>query len=107
MDKKNKEIRMYIDKENFKKAALVFSQAESANDAGNIGWINANALNKNISKALSSLKKGDITDPISVPGGFLILRLDDKKFTKKDVNLEEELNKLIKIKTRMFSAAYS
>ena len=107
MDKKNKEIRMYIDKENFKKAALVFSQSESANDGGNIGWINANALNKNISKALSSLKKGDITNPISVPGGFLILRLDDKKFTKKDINLEEELNKLIKIKTNQQLSQFS
>ena len=107
MDKKNKEIRMYIDKENFKKAALVFSQSESANDEGNIGWINANALSKNISKALSSLKKGDITNPISVPGGFLILRLDDKKFTKKDVNLEEELNKLIKIKTNQQLSQFS
>ena len=107
LDKKNKEIRMYIDKENFNKAALVFSQSESANDEGNIGWINANALSKNISKALSSLKKGDITNPISVPGGFLILRLDDKKFTKKDVNLEEELNKLIKIKTNQQLSQFS
>ncbi len=107
MDKKNKEIRMYIDKENFNKAALVFSQSESANDEGNIGWINANALSKNISKALSSLKKGDITNPISVPGGFLILRLDDKKFIKKDVNLEEELNKLIKIKTNQQLSQFS
>ena len=107
MDKKNKEIRMYIDKESFKKAALVFSQSESANDEGNIGWINANALNKNISKALSSLNKGDITNPIPVPGGFLILRLDDKKFTKKDLNLEEELNKLIKIKTNQQLSQFS
>ncbi|MBD1142888.1 peptidylprolyl isomerase [Pelagibacterales bacterium SAG-MED35] len=107
IDKKNKEIRMYIDKENFKKAALVFSQSESANDGGNIGWINANALNKNISKALSSLKKGDITNPIAVPGGFLMLRLDDKKFTKKDLNLEEELNKLVKIKTNQQLSQFS
>lgn len=107
MDKKNKEIRLYVDKENFKKAALVFSISDSANDGGNIGWINANALNKNISKALSSLNKGDITNPIPVPGGFLILRLDDKKFTKKDINLEEELNKLIKIKTNQQLSQFS
>tara|TARA_X000000950_G_scaffold197726_1_gene238181 strand:+ start:4800 stop:5759 length:960 start_codon:yes stop_codon:yes gene_type:complete len=107
MEKKNKEIRLYIEKENFKKGALVFSQAESAKDGGNIGWINTNALNKNISKALSTLKKGNITNPISVPGGFLILRLDDKKFTKKDLNLEEELNKLVKIKTNQQLSQFS
>tara|TARA_A100001015_G_scaffold257526_1_gene300188 strand:+ start:244 stop:1203 length:960 start_codon:yes stop_codon:yes gene_type:complete len=107
MEKKNKEIRLYIEKENFKKGALVFSQAESAKDGGNIGWINTNALNKNISQALSTLKKGNITNPISVPGGFLILRLDDKKFTKKDLNLEEELNKLVKIKTNQQLSQFS
>jgi len=107
MDKKNKEIRLYIEEENFKKAAMVYSQAESAKDGGNIGWINANALSKNISKALFSLKNGDITNPISVPGGFLILRLDDKKFTKKELNLEEELNKLIKIKTNQQLSQFS
>ena len=107
MDKKNKEIRLYIDRENFKKAALVFSKAESVNDGGNIGWINANVLNKNISKAISSLKKGDITYPIPVPGGFLILRLDDKKFIEKDVNLEKELKKLIKIKTNQQLSQFS
>ena len=99
MDKKNKEIRLYIDKENFKKAALIFSISDSANDGGNIGWINANVLSKNINKALSSLNKGDITNPIPVPGGFLIVRLDDKKFIKEDLNLDIELEKLIKIKT--------
>ena len=99
MDKKNKEIRLYIDKENFKKAALIFSISDSANDGGNIGWINANVLSKNINKALSSLNKGDITNPIPVPGGFLIVRLDDKKFIKEDLNLDIELEKLINIKT--------
>ena len=107
MDKKNKEIRVYVEKENFKKAALVFSKAESAEDEGNIGWINANVLSKNINKALSSLKKGDITNPIPVPGGFLILRLDDKKLIKKDLNLKEELDKLIKIKTNQQLSQFS
>ena len=107
MDKKNKEIRLYIEKENFKKAALVFSKAESVKDGGNIGWVNSNVLNKNISKALSSLKKGDITNPIPVPGGFLILRLDEKKLIKTDLNLEKELEKLIKIKTNQQLSQFS
>ena len=107
MDKKNKEIRLYIEKENFKKAALVFSKAESVNDGGNIGWVNSNVLNKNISKALSSLKKGDITNPIPVPGGFLILRVDEKKLIKTDLNLEKELEKLIKIKTNQQLSQFS
>ena len=107
MDKKKKQIMRYIEQENFKKAALVFSKADSVSDGGNIGWINANVLNKNVSKILSNLNIKDITNPISVPGGFLILKLEDKKFIKTDLNLEKELENLVRIKTNQQLSQYS
>ncbi len=97
--KKSKEINAYIEKENFKKAALIYSKSDSARDGGSIGWISTNTLNNKILKAITKLTINDITDPISVPGGFLILKLDDKKLIKNDFNLEKELEKVIKIKT--------
>ena len=72
IDIKNKKIRDYIDIENFKKAALIYSNSDSASDGGNIGWINSKALSNNIRDTLSGLEIGDITDTIQVPGGFLI-----------------------------------
>ena len=95
---KTKEINAYIKRENFKKAALIYSKSDSARDGGNIGWINASALNKNILGAVSKLKINDISNPVSVPGGFLILKLDDKKSINTDLNLDKEIEKLIKIK---------
>ena len=97
----------YIEQENFKKAALVFSEADSVSDGGNIGWIDANVLNKNVSKILSELKIKDITNPISVPGGFLILKLEDKKNIKTNLNLEKELENLVKIKTNQQLSQFS
>tara|TARA_B100001057_G_scaffold499797_1_gene611829 strand:+ start:4863 stop:5792 length:930 start_codon:yes stop_codon:yes gene_type:complete len=99
INKNTKEIKAYIERENFNKAALIYSKADSARDGGNIGWITANALNKNILKALSETKINSITNPIPVPGGFLILKLEDKKFIKNELNLEKKLNDLIQIKT--------
>ena len=99
VNKSTKEIKAYIERENFNKAALIYSKADSASDGGNIGWITANALNKNILKALSEIKINSITNPIPVPGGFLILKLEDKKFIKNELNLEKKLNDLIQIKT--------
>ena len=99
LSKNTKEIKAYIERENFKKAALIYSKADSASDGGNIGWITANALNKNILKALSETKINSITNPIPVPGGFLILKLEDTKFIKNELNLEKKLNDLIQIKT--------
>ena len=107
INKNVKEIKEYIKKENFKKAALIYSKAESASSGGNIGWINANALSKNIRETLSTTKVNDITNPISVPGGFLILKLENKKFIKNDVNMQKKLNDLIKIKKNQQLSQFS
>mgnify|MGYP000660114281 CR=1 FL=1 len=37
-------------------------------------WINENSLNKTIKAAIVDLKINDFTKPITVPGGFLILK---------------------------------
>ena len=107
VNKKYKEIKTYIEKESFKKAALVYSKADTSRDGGSLGWISAKALNKNILKPLSLLNKNDITDPIPVPGGFLILRLEDKKTIKDVSNLEKQLNNLIRIKTNQQLSQFS
>ena len=107
VNKSTKEIKAYIERENFNKAALIYSKADSASDGGNIGWVNANVLNKNISTILSELKVKDITNPISVPGGFLILKLENKKFVKAELNLKKELENLVRIKTNQQLSQFS
>ena len=42
-----------------------------------------------------SLNIGDYTKPITIPRGFLIIKLEDKKIEKIDINFDEELNKQI------------
>ena len=37
--------------------------------------------------------------PIVIPGGFLIIKLEDVKEQDKEINLEEEIKKQIVIKT--------
>ena len=42
-----------------------------------------------------NLKIGEHTKPITIPGGFLVVKLDDKKKEEVNVNLNEELDKQI------------
>ena len=44
------------------------------------------------------LKLLEFTDPVSIPGGFIILKINDLKNEKITLNLEEELNKTINAK---------
>ncbi len=90
-------IKEVIKNESFSKAALRFSISESAKNSGKLGWIKETSISEKINKHIKNMKVGEITKPIQIPGGFLILNLEDKREIFKEVNLENEL-KLIKIK---------
>ncbi len=95
LDKKFIEISDVIKDKGFDFAALKFSISQTSNLGGKLGWINENSLNKNIKDAIKNLKIDDFTKPIVVPGGFLILHINDIKKTKIEVNVESELKKLV------------
>ena len=67
-------------KENgFENAALIHSTSQSAENGGKLGWIKEASLSKIILNEISQLKKGDYTSPIKIPGGFIILKINDYK----------------------------
>ena len=78
----------------FEATANIYSIADSAKLGGKLGWIDGDQVLKNIIQDLEILNQGDLTKPISVPGGFLILKLNDKKEIKVknnfDVKIETE-----------------
>ena len=48
-------------------------------------------INKNLLLKLSKLQIGEFTKPIIVPGGFLILKVNDKKKIEKEIDIEKEV----------------
>ncbi len=95
-------------KENgFENAALIHSISQSAENGGKLGWIKEASLSKIILNEISQLKKGDYTSPIKIPGGFIILKINDFKEESISENIEEEINKIIKIKTNEQLNQYS
>ena len=103
-------IKENIEKQGFKKTALVYSISDSADNNGELGWINENSLNKKILEELKKLKIGEYSQPIITPGGFLILMIEDIKEVEKKIDVEKELNMLIRLKTNQqlnqFSSMY-
>jgi peptidyl-prolyl cis-trans isomerase SurA len=94
LDKKFKEISKIIKDKGFDFAALKYSVSPTSNLGGKLDWINENSLNKNIKEAVKDLKINDFTKPINVPGGFLILKINDIKNTKIEIDIEKEFKKL-------------
>ena len=85
------EIKKSISEDGFENTASIFSISASSKTGGKLGWINENSVNKKILKEISKLEIGQYTNPILIPGGFLILSVKDKKEIEKKINIDKEL----------------
>ena len=91
LDEKYILIKNTIKEKNFSQAALLYSISDSAKNGGELGWIKESSLNLKIKKKIDKIDTGQYTNPIVVPGGFLILAINDKRTVKRDTNLEKEI----------------
>ena len=110
-EKVYKKIVKSINEIGFKNTANLYSVSDSAKFGGELGWIDKQNLNKKIIEKIKNLQIGKISEPISTPGGYMILKIEDKKKEKiEKKNTEEEINKLIQIeknkKLNEFSLIY-
>ncbi len=70
-------------------------------------WINENSLNDTIKEAIIDLEINNFTKPITIPGGSLILQINDIKKIKIDVDIDNELKKLINFEKNNQLSQYS
>ena len=99
LNEKFKIIENAIKKNGFENSALIYSISETSNNAGNIGWIDENSINKKILEKISKIDIDEYTDPITIPGGYLILKLKEKRISERNLDIDEELNKIVRTKT--------
>ena len=45
------------------------------------------------------MKLGEFTNPIVIPGGFIIIKLDEIKKEEKKIDVDKEIEKIIRFKT--------
>ena len=85
-------IKNEIETSGFSNAALIYSISDTANKGGKLGWIKFSSLNNKIKKILQNSKIGQITEPIVIPGGFIILKIDDEREAKILNDIDKEIN---------------
>ena len=94
-DKYN-EIKNAINEKGFENTALRYSSSQTSSMGGKLDWINENSMNKNIREIVNKAKINEVTKPMPVPGGYLILKINDIKTVKVELNFDEELKKMIR-----------
>ena len=79
----------------FENSANKYSQSDSARSGGNIGWVKESQLSKVIRDKITNLNAGEHSKIITLPGGFLIIKVNDIKEEKVEKNFEEEFKKFV------------
>ncbi len=79
----------------FENSAASYSFSETAKIGGNIGWVNENSLNNKIKKNISKLQIGEVTKPIILSNGILLLKLINIRNLENTIDIENELKKAI------------
>ena len=95
IQKKYNEVVKSISKIGFENSAATYSFAESAKIGGDIGWINESSLNDNIKRNINSLQIGELTKPIILSNGILVLKLINTKNLETTIDIESEFKKAI------------
>ena len=89
------EVNEFIKKYGFKSAAVKFSISNTSSEGGEIGWVKLTNLSQEFQEKIYSLKIGEHTEPIKIPNGNLILKLNSKKEIKDQFDLDKETKKQI------------
>ena len=98
-EKKSKKIFDDIEKTGFKNAALIHSESSTASNGGLIGWVKFDNINNSIKTEISNLNIGQYSKPVRTSSGFIIVKIEDKKVDKIDINLNREIEEMIRFKT--------
>ena len=99
LNKKFKNIKDEIEQNSFSKAAIVHSISSSSINGGEIGWIKESSLSNKIKNEIKNIQVGEITKPIKIPGGFIILKIENMRKIQLELDDNEEAEKIVRRKT--------
>lgn len=110
LETKYKKIKESIESKGFNNSAIEYSTSDSSKNGGRLGWIGENSINKKILEKILQINVGEYTGPILTPGGFLIIKVIKIKELENEINFDNELKKIIRLKTnnqfQQFSTLY-
>ena len=101
------EIKNNISKHGFNITANKYSISDSAKFGGKLGNINKNQLSEIIQQKLEKISVNEITEPIKVGAGYLILKINDKKEIENVIDEEKLFQQLINIEREKQFNQYS
>ena len=107
LESKFNNIKNSINKIGFEETAKIYSVADSKKNGGKIGWVYKTQLSKKILNEIEKIDVGQLTNPITTPGGFILLKLNDKKDEILNIDEEEQFKKAVNFEKNRQLTIYS
>ena len=95
LENKVNKIKKSIDDVGFNNTASLYSISDTSSVGGKIGWIKEENLSPKILEELYKIKSGEITEIIKIGNNFLILKIEDIKKNKIEIDNEMKLKQMI------------
>ena len=83
----------------FENTANIFSISSTSKNGGLIGWVNELQISEKIETNIKKLKKNEVSIPIKIKTGYLLIKLNDKREFSQEINIENEVRELVKKET--------
>ena len=104
---KFEKIKESIEKIGFAETAKIYSVSESKKNGGEIGWVYKTQLSNKISEKIKNLNVGEFTEAITVPGGFILIKLIDKKDQLSEIDKEDRFKQALNFERNRQLTMYS
>ena len=104
---KFEKIKESIEKIGFAETAKIYSVSESKKNGGEIGWVYKTQLSNKISEKIKNLNIGEFTEAITVPGGFILIKLIDKKDQLSEIDKEDRFKQALNFERNRQLTMYS
>ena len=79
----------------FENTANIFSISNTSKNGGLIGWVNEIQLSNKIRNQIKMLEIDQVSKPIKIQNGYLLIKINDKKEFKEKINIDDQLEKLV------------
>ena len=90
-----KQLIDFIENYSFEAAASKYSISDTSMNGGKIGWVKNNNLAAKLNKQISNLTEGQISEPIEIPNGNLLIKLNQKRELENKIDIDLEIKKQI------------
>jgi peptidyl-prolyl cis-trans isomerase SurA len=81
--------------EKFENVAREISISQTRDAGGEIGWVNEKTIAEIVIKKIKDLNVGEIASPILIPEGIMIIKLNNKRKIKNEINKDQLKRKII------------